>query len=116
MATTGEGFLRGILLEGCISSGDSGVQRRPYHRNCSCALHQSRRRCHHASRCATVAYPIRRSWSDGCLSLSLSLAAEQYSPNGSPRGENIPRTATLLELCIEDHEDEDQSEVTWPKI
>ncbi|KAF6147428.1 hypothetical protein GIB67_016785 [Kingdonia uniflora] len=28
--------------KGCISAYDSEVQRRPYHRNCSCTLHKSK--------------------------------------------------------------------------
>ncbi|KAK1427365.1 hypothetical protein QVD17_16048 [Tagetes erecta] len=31
----------GNVFGGCISSDDIGIQRRPYHRNCSCALHKS---------------------------------------------------------------------------
>ncbi|KAF5749562.1 hypothetical protein HS088_TW04G01531 [Tripterygium wilfordii] len=31
-----DGLLR-YFYEGCISSGDTGIQRRPYHRNCEFA-------------------------------------------------------------------------------
>ncbi|KAG8367532.1 hypothetical protein BUALT_Bualt16G0081600 [Buddleja alternifolia] len=66
MATgaAGDGFLRGIF-EVCLSGGDTGVQRRPYHKNCGCELHKSRGHCSHQSRNNNVSYPIRRSWSEG---------------------------------------------------
>ncbi|KAL2929861.1 Sodium- and chloride-dependent creatine transporter 1 [Bienertia sinuspersici] len=60
-------------------SGNSEVQRRPYHRNCSCALHnKSRGNCPHSSvsPSSNVSYPIRRSWSEGT---SLALSCSNYS-------------------------------------
>ncbi|RVW43744.1 hypothetical protein CK203_074138 [Vitis vinifera] len=42
MATgAAEGLLWGVY-EGCISGCDMGIERRPYHRNCKCALHKSK--------------------------------------------------------------------------
>lgn len=81
MATgaAGDGILRGFF-EGCISGHDMGIQRRPYHRNCSCALHKSRGICGHSSKYNNVSYPIRRAWSEGCLSL---MASGNSSPNSS---------------------------------
>ncbi|MFS7917480.1 putative Zinc finger, SWIM-type [Helianthus anomalus] len=64
MATgaAGGGMFRGVY-GGCISSDGMGTQHRPYHCNCSCALHDSGGgRCSHI---AKVSYPIRRSWSEG---------------------------------------------------
>ncbi|KAG6481391.1 hypothetical protein ZIOFF_057992 [Zingiber officinale] len=49
------------LLEGCISAFDSEIKRRPYHRNCSCALHKTQRSSRgHPRPCAAakVSYPL----------------------------------------------------------
>ncbi|KAJ7957471.1 Zinc finger, SWIM-type [Quillaja saponaria] len=84
MATgAADGILR-CVYEGCISGYDTGIQRRPYHRNCSCALHsKSRKNCTHGSpRCNNVTYPIRRAWSEGCLALMAS--SVNSSPSTSP--------------------------------
>lgn len=80
MATTGDGIFRGVF-EGCISGHDTGIQRRPYHRNCSCALHKSRGYCNHVSKNKNVSYPIRRSWSEGSLAI---MASANSSPSNSP--------------------------------
>ncbi|KAI3771807.1 hypothetical protein L6452_02976 [Arctium lappa] len=71
------------VFGGCISSDDIGIQRRPYHRNCNCALHKSdeQHHCSHAS-FPKVSYPIRRSWSEGCLVAMMASAGP--SPGSSP--------------------------------
>ncbi|KAF9614440.1 hypothetical protein IFM89_018585 [Coptis chinensis] len=38
---TAEGLLR-CVFDGCLSVSDIEIERRPYHRNCSCALHKSK--------------------------------------------------------------------------
>ncbi|KAK9071685.1 hypothetical protein SSX86_008114 [Deinandra increscens subsp. villosa] len=62
--STGDRIFQGVY-GGCISIEDvMGGQQRPYHCNCSCALHKSASgggHCSHVS--AKVSYPIRRSWS-----------------------------------------------------
>ncbi|KAL4564103.1 hypothetical protein LXL04_028155 [Taraxacum kok-saghyz] len=53
------------VYEGCISTDDMDVRRRPYHHNCSCALHKSGGgHCSHVSK---VVYPIRRSRSEASM-------------------------------------------------
>ncbi|KAG6437311.1 hypothetical protein SASPL_102225 [Salvia splendens] len=64
----GDGFHDGIF-EGCISGRDMNIERRPYHKNCKCALHKEHGHCSHASRHNSISYPIRRTWSEGCLAL-----------------------------------------------
>ncbi|KAL6973963.1 hypothetical protein U1Q18_028147 [Sarracenia purpurea var. burkii] len=102
MATgaAGDGLLRGVF-EGCISGGDTGIQRRPYHRNCGCALHDSRGHCPHASRCSHVSYPIRRSWSEGCLALMAPPPSGHASPYSSPAttATGLARTQSHFTLC-----------------
>ncbi|PHT42413.1 hypothetical protein CQW23_16438 [Capsicum baccatum] len=68
-AAGADGIFRGIF-DGCISGHDTGIQRRPYHKNCTCELHKSKGNCSHSSRCANISYKIRRSWSESCLSSS----------------------------------------------
>ncbi|ESW10436.1 hypothetical protein PHAVU_009G209300 [Phaseolus vulgaris] len=79
-----DGLFRPIY-EGCISAYDNDVERRPYHRNCSCALHNKSRRgracSHKMPRCNSVSYPVRRAWSEGNLAMA---AAAYSSPSSSP--------------------------------
>ncbi|CAN4096606.1 unnamed protein product [Withania somnifera] len=81
----GDGMFRGIF-EGSISGHDLEISKRPYHRNCGCALHKSRGNCSHSSKNMNVSYPIRRSWSEGCLSLVAAATAMSghTSPCSSP--------------------------------
>ncbi|KAL3532234.1 hypothetical protein ACH5RR_005755 [Cinchona calisaya] len=112
MATAGaagDGIFRGVF-DGCISGSDLGIQRRPYHRNCGCALHKSRGHCSHSSKYNNVAYPIRRSWSEGCLALMGSSANNNNNNNLSPSPCNSPALGAVsaetrkshLVLCKED--------------
>ncbi|KAI3513844.1 hypothetical protein L1887_12044 [Cichorium endivia] len=80
--TAGDGIF-GNVFGGCISSDDFGIERRPYHRNCSCALHRSgENRCLHAQN-QKISYPIRRSWSEGCL-VAMMASTSAASPSSSP--------------------------------
>lgn len=81
---TGDAMFHGIY-GGCISGDDLGVQRRPYHHNCSCALHNVIGG--HCSHVAKVSYPFRRSYSEGSLSAMKSNA----SPSSSPRCASLSR-------------------------
>ncbi|KAK4431819.1 hypothetical protein Salat_0944000 [Sesamum alatum] len=103
MATgaAGDGLLRGVF-EGCISAGDMGIQRRPYHKHCGCALHKSRRHCPHPPRHTTVSYPIRRSWSEGNLALIGQSSPPFSSSPAAPGG--IARTSSQLALFKEEDE------------
>ncbi|KAL3824577.1 hypothetical protein ACJIZ3_020606 [Penstemon smallii] len=110
MATgaAGDGFLRGVF-EGCLSGGDMGIQRRPYHKNCKCALHDSRAHCTRHSRHNNVSYPIRRAWSESSLALMANAPPSGHSSPScadSPAAQ-ITRTQTQLVLCREDEDDGD---------
>nr|XP_010942290.1 uncharacterized protein LOC105060324 [Elaeis guineensis] len=50
------------VFDGCIAFFDNEIRRRPYHRNCSCALHQSGGLPKDLPCNTKVSYPIRRSW------------------------------------------------------
>ncbi|OIV99873.1 hypothetical protein TanjilG_26211 [Lupinus angustifolius] len=79
----GDGLFRWVY-SGCISNYDNCVERRPYHRNCGCALHnKSPKNCtHKVTRCNNVSYPMRRAWSEGNLVLADS--SIHFSSPSSP--------------------------------
>ncbi|XP_057508472.1 uncharacterized protein LOC130791348 [Actinidia eriantha] len=97
----GDGLLRGGVLESCIFGSHAEIRRRPYHRYCSCALHKSRGLCAHASGYVNVSYPIRRTWSEGCLALAASSPCPASPPCPSPTT-GLARTQTQLALCEEE--------------
>ncbi|KAI4376721.1 hypothetical protein MLD38_014450 [Melastoma candidum] len=94
MAAAAEALIR-CVYEGCISGCDSCFERRPYHRNCGCALHKLRKGCPHAPpRTNNISYTIRRSWSEGCLALMAS--ANGTSPSLSPYSSPVRTTTTIV--------------------
>ncbi|GFQ02539.1 hypothetical protein PHJA_002397900 [Phtheirospermum japonicum] len=107
----GDGLLRGIF-EGCISGGDMAIQRRPYHKNCKCALHKSRGHCTHSSRYNVISYPIRRTWSEGCLALPTTATSPSPSSSSPAAHGGIVRTQTHLVLCNEDQEDKEGEQIS----
>ncbi|RAL37743.1 hypothetical protein DM860_000437 [Cuscuta australis] len=100
----GDGLLRGVF-EGSISGHDSDIQRRPYHKNCGCALHKSRggggRRCSHSP--SHVSYPIRRSWSEGCLALAVA-SSRSPSPRCSATASIARKRHKSMVFSIEEEE------------
>ncbi|KAI3782004.1 hypothetical protein L2E82_12035 [Cichorium intybus] len=89
----------GNVFGGCISSDDIRIERRPYHRNCSCALHKSgENHCPHTP-LQKVAFPIRRSWSEGCLVAMMS-SATAPSAGSSPSCSSSPAPATAPVMAI----------------
>ncbi|KAG4949781.1 hypothetical protein JHK82_043001 [Glycine max] len=88
MAAAADGLFRPIY-EGCISAYDNDVERRPYHKNCGCALHSKSRRnsracTHKLPKCNNVSYPMRRAWSEGSLSMASATTSAHSSPSSSP--------------------------------
>ncbi|KAK7265145.1 hypothetical protein RJT34_32761 [Clitoria ternatea] len=82
MATGADGLFWSVY-EGCISGYDNCVQRRPYHRNCGCALHnKSLTNCTHKLPSTNVSYPMRRTWSEGSLVLTTSNSSSSPSHVG----------------------------------
>ncbi|KAK9073820.1 hypothetical protein SSX86_006414 [Deinandra increscens subsp. villosa] len=92
--SAGDGMFQGVY-GGCISSDDMGGKQRPYHCNCSCALHKSSGG-HGSHVAANVSYPIRRSWSaDSVLALKSG-----DSPVSSHRSSSLSRVSS--EFVIHD--------------
>ncbi|KAG6527946.1 uncharacterized protein LOC122043710 [Zingiber officinale] len=94
------GFLRRIF-EGCISASFSGIDRRPYHRDCKCALHcrRPRQRCSPPS---AVSYPVhhRRCHGHG-LRLATSSLSSHCQHHRRACGEAPPKlesTAKSIQL------------------
>ncbi|CAH1449208.1 unnamed protein product [Lactuca virosa] len=93
MATEAAGYgMFQRVYGGCISTDDMGVRRRPYHHNCSCALHKSGGG--HCSHLAKVSYPIRRCWSEGSIVAITSMA----SPDSSPCSSSSPMVAASVTI------------------
>ncbi|KAK8597900.1 hypothetical protein V6N13_095294 [Hibiscus sabdariffa] len=95
-----DGFFRSLPYEGCICGSDLDVERRPYHRNCRCALHD--KSLHGNCSCffpksKKVSYPVRRSWNEGCLAHS--------SPSPSPSSSTGARKLRLKSCKEEDEQD-----------
>uniref|UniRef100_A0A803N6U6 Uncharacterized protein n=1 Tax=Chenopodium quinoa TaxID=63459 RepID=A0A803N6U6_CHEQI len=105
MAGSGVGSDGGLLFrgvfEGSISGSHLEIDRRPYHKNCTCALHGlsgGGAKCHH-SKPPKVSYPIKRSWSEGSLALYSASASANPSPSSSPAVDKgipppLPRTCS----------------------
>ncbi|MBA0875012.1 hypothetical protein Goshw_025092, partial [Gossypium schwendimanii] len=91
------------LYEGCISGNEIGIERRPYHKNCRCALHdKSRGNCPRSiAKSNNVSYPMRRAWSEGCLMIA---AAASSSCHSSPS--SLPAWAGQHHLGPSKEEDE----------
>ncbi|KAB2076652.1 hypothetical protein ES319_A06G055500v1 [Gossypium barbadense] len=93
----------GNVFEGCISMQDCLIERRPYHRNCQCALCNLKGVC--SSTCTSpttnISFPKKQTWGD----CSLSLSAPKFSspshllPNASSSHtlQNIDSTPVLYE-------------------
>lgn len=81
-----DGLLRGVI-EWCL---DMETVRKPYHRNCGCALHQPTAGCGVLKK--AVSYKLRRAWSESCLvctnaTFSSSLASSPATGVGLPGAE-----------------------------
>ncbi|KAF3453012.1 hypothetical protein FNV43_RR03445 [Rhamnella rubrinervis] len=106
-ASAADGVFR-CVFDGCIAGCDA-IERRPYHRNCSCALHKSRQQCGHAwHKTKNISYPMRRAWSEGCLSLHL-VASANSSPSSSPHAA-VAKTNTTHHLGLFEEEEDDQDQ------
>ncbi|KAB2023971.1 hypothetical protein ERO13_D06G049025v2 [Gossypium hirsutum] len=89
-----EMMFRGVF-EGSISMQDCLIERRPYHRNCQCALHNLKGICSStcSSRTTNISFPKKQTWGD----CSLSLSAPKFS-SPSPLLPNASFTNTLQNI------------------
>ncbi|CAN6681348.1 unnamed protein product [Malus baccata var. baccata] len=130
MATAGaaaDGLFR-CVYEGCISGSDIGVERRPYHRNCGCALHNKSRnkQCTHGGpKSKKVSYPLRRAWSEGNLALVASAGSSVHSsPSSSPaqhnhavgRAHHRRHSHQQLDTLYDEDEEDEEEEIVFFKV
>ncbi|KAK9947419.1 hypothetical protein M0R45_003045 [Rubus argutus] len=69
------GMMFQCVFEGSLSMQDTEIERRPYHKNCNCALHKSKGgACPHQR---NISFPEKQSWTEG--SLCMSAATSKFS-------------------------------------
>ncbi|XWS73030.1 hypothetical protein CRYUN_Cryun02cG0091000 [Craigia yunnanensis] len=72
MATGAAEMMFRCVFEGSITMQDSLIERRPYHRNCDCALHKLKGVCSSScSRTRNISFPKKQPWGDCSLSCQL---------------------------------------------
>ncbi|WMV36550.1 hypothetical protein MTR67_029935 [Solanum verrucosum] len=80
MATVAAAMMLQCVFDGSLSMSDMNIERRPYHKNCSCALHKQKgdnpTTCVHSR---YISFPKRRNQKD----MTLSKAASQFSSPSS---------------------------------
>ncbi|XWS70798.1 hypothetical protein CRYUN_Cryun03dG0079900 [Craigia yunnanensis] len=105
MATGAAKMMLRCVLEGSLAMYDIEIERRPYHRNCSCALHNLKGVCSSAcSRTRNISYPKKQAWRDS----SLSIAFPKFSSHSSlpSLGDSSEAEKTSMGLC--------QGFIFWP--
>ncbi|XVE71577.1 hypothetical protein DITRI_Ditri10aG0162500 [Diplodiscus trichospermus] len=76
MATGAAKMMLQCVLEGSLAMHDIQIERRPYHRNCGCALHNLKGVCSSAcSRTRNISFPRKQA----CCDFSLSIASPKFS-------------------------------------
>ncbi|KAL6221592.1 hypothetical protein ACLB2K_004988 [Fragaria x ananassa] len=79
----------GVMFEGSLSIRDTGIERRPYHKNCNCALHKSNAAsCSNAFR-NPISFPIKQSWTDNSLGISSPNSKLSSSSPHPPLGASL---------------------------
>lgn len=80
MTTGAAAMMLQCVTDGTLSMHDIEIERRPYHRNCGCALHKLKGDC--ANTCSqhkNISYPKKQSWNDCSLSIVNSRSSSQSS-------------------------------------
>ncbi|KAE8678791.1 hypothetical protein F3Y22_tig00111402pilonHSYRG00256 [Hibiscus syriacus] len=92
------------VLEGSLSMQEMEVERRPYHRNCSCALHSLKGSvCSSAcSRTRSISFTKRRTWNDSSLTVANSQFSSPSSLIGSSSVRNMESKASTGFYWIDD--------------
>ncbi|EEF38888.1 conserved hypothetical protein [Ricinus communis] len=84
MAMIGADLMLCCVFDGCLSVQDMEIKRRPYHRNCNCALHNLKGVCPAACfQRRNISFPIKKhSWRD--CSLSIAVPGDSSSSKSNP--------------------------------
>ncbi|KAG8367531.1 hypothetical protein BUALT_Bualt16G0081500 [Buddleja alternifolia] len=85
MATVAAEMMFGCVFDGSLSMCDTDIERRPYHRNCTCALHKMKGKCSHVgSQHRNISFPKRELTNNFSFSISASHSSS-YVHNSSTR-------------------------------
>ncbi|CAB4288758.1 unnamed protein product [Prunus armeniaca] len=77
------GMMFQCAFEGSLSMQDTEIERRPYHKNCTCALHKFKGgTCSNACQ-RNISFPKKHSWSDGSLCMQASSTSKFSSLVGN---------------------------------
>ncbi|KAM7472972.1 hypothetical protein LguiA_011155 [Lonicera macranthoides] len=79
MALVAAKILIGYGVDGSITMHDVEIERRPYHRNCSCALHKKGPFSNICSQHGKISFPKKKSWNDCSLFVGASKLSAQSS-------------------------------------
>ncbi|PIA52167.1 hypothetical protein AQUCO_01000208v1 [Aquilegia coerulea] len=90
------------VYDGCISTYDMEKRRRPYHRNCSCALHKSKngssKKCSHQTN--NISYSLTKSWKEKChLSSDANNHHQQHYNSSSFSPLHVQASQFLIETA-----------------
>ncbi|PRQ46209.1 hypothetical protein RchiOBHm_Chr2g0086581 [Rosa chinensis] len=85
MTTLGvSGMIFQCVFEGSLSMQDTEIERRPYHKNCNCALHKSKGgACLNACPQRNISFPKKQSWTDGSLCMSAATSKVSSHPRNT---------------------------------
>lgn len=78
MATIAAEMMFRCFNDCSLSLDDFDIERRPYHKNCGCALHKLQGVCYCASN-NSISFSKKKSWPDFSLSLSSTTVASSSS-------------------------------------
>ncbi|KAE8677169.1 putative pentatricopeptide repeat-containing protein [Hibiscus syriacus] len=95
------------VLEGSLSMQEMEVERRPYHRNCSCALHNLKGSSVCSSACfrsRTISFTKRKTWDDCSLPMANSQFSSPSSLIGSSSVRNMESITSTGFCCIDDYQ------------
>ncbi|KAK3033180.1 hypothetical protein RJ639_036972 [Escallonia herrerae] len=108
MSTAAAEMMLQCVYNGSLSVHDTDIERRPYHRNCSCALHKSKGACPTAClQHGNFSFTKKQKWNDCSLSKTSSRIPSQPSYRGDSSDKNqepsesykTPKQATPLSTC-----------------
>ncbi|KAL0334056.1 UNVERIFIED_CONTAM: hypothetical protein Sangu_1561800 [Sesamum angustifolium] len=87
MATGAAIFMSRCVFDGCLQMRDTDLERRPYHRNCKCALHKPKADCPHSAAAQwrrNVSFPSKQFTNERSFSVSTSATSSQSYYVGNP--------------------------------
>ncbi|KAL8497762.1 hypothetical protein ACS0TY_021194 [Phlomoides rotata] len=101
MSTGAADLMFRCVFDASLSLHDMDIERRPYHRNCECALHKTKGKCtHSASQQRNVAFTRKEIRSKCCYSLSSSSSSKSCYVHHSS---SWNREGFSLSLVTEEH-------------